>query len=329
MTDKAVVTSSLVSVVIPTYNCESYIAQTLASVLAQTHRHFEVLVVDDGSTDRTRQIVEQHGSPVRLIQQANQGVCVARNLGFAQSRGAFVCFLDHDDFWFPWKLHRQLEAFAAYPAAGIVFTDFALWFPDKGSFPTPAGMAPPDTEPPEIDPEYSGYIYHQFLINCLALTSTAMIRRDAFAASKGFDPALPYSEDWDLWIRLSRQYPFIKLSRASTLYRQHVNQGNRKLRDIDYRTRLLETASKSWGLVSADGRSVDSTTFSQNLACYHLQFGLHHLVDGRRTVAMRSILKAWRHHPRRIKYLALLGAAAVGWKPRGNRLNVNPADSPL
>ena len=306
----------LVSVVVPTYNCERYIAQTLDSVLGQSHRQIEVLVVDDGSTDSTADIVGGYGSPVRLIRQQNQGVCAARNHGFAQSGGEFVCFLDHDDYWFPWKLTRQLEAFEADPKAGVVFTDFALWFPESGVFPHPAGLASPDIGPPPIDEEFSGFIYHQFLIDCWALTSTVMIRRGAFAGSAGFDPSLPYSEDWDLWIRLSKQHRFIKLDRVSTLYRQHPEQGNRKLREIDYRTQLLESASRTWGLVSADGRRVSESKFHQNLARYHLQFALHHLGHDRRNVALDSMLKAWRNHPTRIKYLALVAAVAIGWKPR-------------
>lgn len=306
----------LVSVVIPAYNCERYIAQTLASVLAQTHGAIEVLVVDDGSTDRTPSIVAEHGHPVRLIRQANQGVCVARNKGFEASRGEYVCFLDHDDYWFPWKLRRQIEAFGAHPQTGVVCTDFAAWLPVESVFPDPAALAPNYDLPPTVDEVFSGWVYHSFLIDGWALMSTAMFRREVLARCGGFDRALPYSEDWDLFLRLSRNYPFIKLSPASTLYRQHPDQGSRKLRDIDYRTRLLESASRDWGLVSRDGRGVDPAVFRQNLACFHMQFALHHLEHGGIRVAVRSLLRAWRLHPLRVKYVVLIGAAMAGWRPK-------------
>ena len=305
-----------VSVVIPTYNCERYIAQTLESVLAQSLPPLEVLVVDDGSTDATAQIARSFGEPVRVIQQRNQGVCQARNRGFEASRGTFVCFLDHDDYWFPWKLARQVEALEANPVAGVAYTSFATWNPKDGVFPEPESIAPVAPDSASIDTEYSGWIYHHFLIDCWALTSTAMLRRGVFECSGGFDVNLPYAEDWDLWLRISREHPFVKLDAISTLYRQHPDQGNRKLREIDYRTRLLESASQRWGLASADGRSIDRQEFRARLARYHMQFGLHHLTYGHRLVAVRSLWNAWRHDPLRVKYPALVAAACIGWKPR-------------
>lgn len=308
--------AALVSVVIPTYNCERWIAQTLDSVLAQTWRPLEVIVVDDGSTDRTPDIVAGYGPPVQLLRQRNQGVCVARNRGFEQSRGEFVCFLDHDDHWFPWKLQRQVEAFAARPETGVVFTSFALWLPEQGVFPSPHALAPADDGPPRHDPDYSGWIYHQFLLDCWALTSTAMIRRAAFVRSGGFDVALPYSEDWDLWLKLSREVPFVKLDRVSTLYRQHPSQGNRVLREVDYRTQLLENAAQRWGLASADGRAVPAPVFRRRLARYHLQFALHHLQQRSRRVALRSLMRAWRLQPAWLRPPAVAAAALLGWRPR-------------
>ncbi len=312
----ASVTQPQVSVVIPTYNCEAYIADTVASVLAQTHRSIEVIVVDDGSTDRTPEIVANLGNKVQLVRQTNQGVCAARNLGFELSTGDFVCFLDHDDYWFPWKLRRQIEAFVTHPEVAMVFTSFALWSSVGGAFPVPSKLAEEDIGPPPVDPDFSGWVYHQFLLDCWALTSTAMIRREAFKNCGGFDPTLPYSEDWDLWLRLSHEHPFIKLDRVSTLYRQHPDQGNRKLRPVDYRTRLLEDANRRWGLSSRDGRRVEARVFHHKLALYHLQFALHHLQHGSPVEARRALQRAWRHHPTRLKYPALIGATLLGWRPR-------------
>lgn len=308
----------LVSVVIPTYNVERYIEQTLQSVLAQSHRALEVLVVDDGSSDCTRDLVVAVAAAdprVRLVSQANQGVCVARNRGLAESRGSFLCFLDHDDWWAPWKLAEQLAAFGRAPDAGVVFSDFLNWFSTESGFAEPDSVLPALEGVPAHDNEFSGWIYHQFLIDCWALTSTAMIRRSALDSAGAFDPALPYSEDWDLWLRLSVRVPFVKLAVVSTLYRQHMEQGNRKLREVDYRTRLLESNAARHGLASRDGRKLDRERFAQNLARYHMQFGLHQLEHGRRRVAIGAFARAWRHHPARLKYGALIAAATLGWKP--------------
>jgi glycosyltransferase involved in cell wall biosynthesis len=306
----------LVSVVIPTHNCETYIGETISSVLAQTYRPIEVIVVDDGSTDRTRDIVDSFGGAVRLLRQTNQRVCVARNRGFESSHGDLVCFLDHDDYWYPWKLERQVETFRTHPQAGVVFTAFKPWHPVDGVYPTPASLESAEAESLEIDPDYSGWVYHQFLLDCWALTSATMIRRDVFAGSGGFDPSLPYSEDWDLWLRLSQSCEFVMLKCASTLYRQHPDQGNLKLRDTDYRTALLERASRQWGLASRDGRRQEPGEFHRQLAEYHFQFALHQLQNNNTRTARASLLRAWRHHPGRLKCAVVIAASALGWRPR-------------
>src|SRR5690242_9974943 len=93
-----------VSVIIPSYNCELYIAETLESILDQTFKDTEIIVVDDGSTDKTQQIVTSYGMPVRLVTQTNAGVCAARNRGIQEAAGQYVCLMDHDDYWLPDKL---------------------------------------------------------------------------------------------------------------------------------------------------------------------------------------------------------------------------------
>jgi len=304
-----------VSVVIPTWNCERYIGQTLRSVLAQSVPAHEVIVVDDGSTDRTAEIVADFGPAVTLVRQANQGVCVARNRGLERSTGDFLCFLDHDDYWFSSKLAQQLQAFDRYPEAGVAFTRFALWQPVDGAFPAPESLAPHEKDAPNEEPEFTGWIYHQFLLDCWALTSTAMIRREALERWGAFDPLLPYSEDWDLWLRLSRQVPFVKLDSVSTLYRQHPEQGNRKVRSVDYRTVLIEQAVSRWGLSSRDGRAIEPSRYHSTLSRYHLQFALHHLQGGSRMLAMQSLWKSWRHRPMNLKLPMLAGAALLGWRP--------------
>lgn len=305
-----------VSVIIPSYNCERYIAETIDSVLNQSFRDIELIVVDDGSTDRTREIVSSYGSRVRLITQANAQVCAARNRGIREATGEFVCLMDHDDYWFPHKLARQLEEFQARPEAGVVYSSFIRWHADTGGqFPAPAGFDLASW-PDDIDPDFSGWIYHQFLLDCWMLTSTAMFRSEVFQRCGAFDESLPYSEDWDLWLRISREYPFIQLRRPTTLYRQHVHQGNRIVRDTDYRTVLLASAAKKWGLCSRDGRCVPHRQFHRKLAEYHAAFGLGHLQSGKRSIAIPSLGKAWLNFPLNFKYPAYIMAALLGWKPK-------------
>jgi glycosyltransferase involved in cell wall biosynthesis len=305
----------LVSVIIPTYNCERYITETITSVLDQQFRNLELIVVDDGSTDRTREIVAGFGDPVRLIKQSNARVCAARNRGLAESRGQFVCFMDHDDYWFPDKLARQIEAMHANPEVGVVYSGFILWRANQnGVFPSPASFDLAEY-PTGRDEDFSGWIYHQFLLDCWMLTSTAMFRREVFDRCAPFDVNLPYSEDWELWLRLSHEYPFLKLHRPNTLYRQHAQQGNRMVREIDYRTVLLTNAVKQWGLCSQDGRCQDRRLFNRQMMQYHTEFAMAHAVAGNSKLARGSLLKAWRTLPSNLKPLMYIVALALGWRP--------------
>ena len=307
---------SKVSVIIPSFNSELYIAETINGVLSQSHKDVELLVVDDGSTDRTRDIVASFGSRVRLIAQANSGRCAARNLGIREASGEFVCLLDHDDFWFPDKLERQLAEFVQHPEAGGIYSPYIAWHRDAdGQFPLP-GSFDLTSYPDGIDEELSGWIYHKFLIDIYMLTSAAMFRAEVFEKCGAYDESLPYSEDWELWLRIARQYPLIKLRRPTTLYRQHEEQGNRVVRDVDYRTNLLLQTEKKWGLCSRDGRCVTRREFLNQVAIYHVAFALGHLQFGKRKIAIRSFWQAWNICPLKLKYLAYIVVSLFGWRPR-------------
>ena len=310
-------TTPLVTVIIPCFNSDAHIKETVDSVLSQTYGNVELIVVDDGSTDRTASIVGEYGPKARLIRQQNRGVCSARNNGLNAATGEFVCFMDHDDYWYPEKLARQIRAFSEHPEAGAVYTSFLVWNADEqGVFPAPESFCQ-ESVPDVIDPEYSGWIYHKFLMDCWMLTSTAMFRKSSFSLCGGaFDENLPYSEDWELWLRMSRHVQMIKLMRPSTLYRQHRNQGNRTVRSIDYRTRLLTASTEKWGLASKDGRHVEKRCFLNQLAAFHAGFALSHVASGSIAIAIKSFTKAWLCSPLRIKYLAYIPAVLLGWKPR-------------
>lgn len=305
-----------VSIIIPTYNCETYIAETINSVLGQTLKDLELIIVDDGSTDNTREIAASYGGSVRLLAQRNAGVCAARNHGIREAAGRHICLMDHDDYWFPEKLELQVEEMKRRPEVGLVYSTFLWWFPDDhGVFPAPESFSDLMGET-GIDEEFSGWIYHLLLLDCWVLTSAALIRAEVFDKCGVFDESLPYSEDWDLWLRISREYPFIKLKRPLTLYRQHPGQGNRLARTVDYRTELLSKAVSKWGLCSPDGRCLARAHFKKNMARYHMEFGLKNLVAGNVELANRSFLKSWITSPVKVKNLAYIPAGLLGWKPK-------------
>ena len=309
----------LVSVVVPLYNGADHIVETLLAVAAQTYPRIEIIVVDDQSTDNGVALVRSSGVPVTLLQQANARVSAARNRGLAAASGEFVCFLDQDDQWFSNHVERQVRCFQMHPDVGAVFSPLQHWYPDASGQPSPQSLrrALPEND---IDPAFTGWIYHQFLLDCWALTSATMIRRSALLAHGGFDVARPYSEDWELWLRLSLHIQFAKITGPAVLYRQHPAQGSRVARPVDYRTELLLGFAQRHGLASRDGRHVPQRVFDSMIARYQMDFGYLHLQCGQRSVALRSLLAAWRRNPLAWRCLALAAAAVAGWRPQGSDL---------
>jgi hypothetical protein len=305
----------VITVIVPTYNAASFIEQTLSSVLKQTVDALEVIVVDDGSSDNTCQIADGLDKRVQVIRQTRAGVCVARNRGLAQARGRYVCFLDHDDVWQRDKLAAQLQVFDQDSEVALVHTDYWVWKQDaSGAFPAAQSMLE-EHPTQELDTAISGWVYHHLLVDSFILTSTAMLRTDAVREVGGFDPELPYSEDWDLWLRMARRWRFSKLKGRFALYRQLPSQGSRKFREIDYRTQLIERAVATWGISSPDGQSHGAAAVRRQIGRFHAGYGLDCLKAGAVSRASQAFFKAWRCEPSRAKYLVYFAAGRMGWRP--------------
>lgn len=184
-----------VSVIIPTYNRGWIIREAIDSVMVQDYRDFELIVVDDGSTDNTPDILDSFRDEIRVLRQENQGVSAARNRGLAAASGRFIAFLDSDDLWLPQKLLRQVEFFNKNPDAQICQTE-ETWI-RKGV----------RVNPKKRHKKPRGMIFEPSLALCLVSPSAVMIRASLFEKVGGFDETLPACEDYDLWLRISSRYP--------------------------------------------------------------------------------------------------------------------------
>ena len=174
----------LVSVIIPTHNAKKYVLEAIDSVLKQNYAPIEILLIDDGSTDGTAELVQREMPQVRIIQQANVGVAGARNTGLRYVTGELICFLNADDGWFPGKLAAQVSYMACHPKVGLVYHPWQVWKPGaNGVF---ADLTPPKlTANNVMDPTQSGWVYPHLLLDCIVHTSTVMLRRTV-AEAVGF-----------------------------------------------------------------------------------------------------------------------------------------------
>lgn len=208
----------LVTVVIPVYNHEAYVLETLDSVFAQTFRDFEVVVVNDGSPDRTGELLRPlaEAGRIRYIEQRNQGPAVARNRGISEARGEFVAILDDDDLWPPDRLSWQFETLSQHSEAVVVYGQVEFVLDGKSLGLHPMGPAP------------CGDVFDAFLGNgWIQSPGQALIRRRALERIGGFDAGIWGTDDWDLWLRLSQQGEFCYCPRVSLRYRLHENNASR------------------------------------------------------------------------------------------------------
>jgi glycosyltransferase involved in cell wall biosynthesis len=202
----------LVSIVIPVYNAERFVASTVESALSQTYQPLEIIAVDDGSTDSSTQIVNRYRS-IRVISQDNRGVGMARNRGVAASKGEFVAFLDSDDLWEAEKVEKQMEVFSYHPELSVVTTLSRRITAEGKSIPN--GSKPPIPTATPFSPYRSLLRFgNPFCI------SSALTKKSVFERVGGFRK-VPLSADYDLWIRLaSEDVLFYTIPDRLTCYRQ-------------------------------------------------------------------------------------------------------------
>ncbi|AFZ22780.1 glycosyl transferase [Cylindrospermum stagnale PCC 7417] len=233
-----------VSVIIPAYNAMTYLPETLESVLRQTFTNFEVLIIDDGSSDNIVEWASQlTDSRVKFISQNNQGSSAARNAGIINSSGDYIAFLDADDLWQPTKLEKQVHILEENPEAGLVYTWTALI--NHQGIPTGRIFAN-DAE---------SYVWENLIKhNIVECGSVAMVRCCCFENVGVFDQNLhSYVEDWDMWLRIAARYPFKVIREPLVYYRQYPT-----------------SVSKTWGAMEQGFHQVIEKAF--NSAPKELQY---------------------------------------------------------
>ena len=203
--------SVTVSVVIPLYNAAEVIGETIQSALAQTWTDREILVIDDGSTDGSAEVVKTFGDQVRYYAFENGGVAKARNRGIALARGRYIALLDHDDLWAPTKLERQVEVLEAHPEVGLVITRIAHL--ERNGQPMLKFPTGPSSE-----------FYQLFVKGFGPTPSVAMIRRSIIDKAGGFDERFDSAglDDHEFWPRIAQHCEIVLIDERLTFHRHRV-----------------------------------------------------------------------------------------------------------
>ncbi len=229
----------MISVIVPAFNRASFLLEAIHSVFDQdcfqnptSAPPFELLVIDDGSTDHTEEAVKSLGKEIKYFFQEHRGVSAARNKGIELSSGDFIAFLDSDDLWLKNKMTAQMSFMQAYPKAMVCYTE-EIWVRN--------GVL---VNARRKHKKYSGWIFDRVLPLCLLSLSSALFRREVFETVGDFDEELPACEDYDFGIRLAHRFPLHLIDQPLIIKRGgHTDQLSKKYWGMDrFRVYALEKA---------------------------------------------------------------------------------------
>ncbi|WP_395649033.1 glycosyltransferase [Planktothrix agardhii] len=203
----------LISVIIPVFNGEKTIYYTIESVLNQTFTDFELIIINDGSTDQTLEIIGHFSDPrLAVFSYNNEGANKSRNRGINRSVGDYISFIDADDLWTVDKLEAQLKALQDHPKAAVSYS-WTDAIDEAGNFLRPDSRA-----------VFTGDVYpHLLLAYFLSNGSNPLIRKQAFYEVGLFDESLRSAQDWEMYLRLAAKYPFVAVPKPQILYRQSIS----------------------------------------------------------------------------------------------------------
>ena len=293
-----------VTVIIPTFNRAALLPKAVESVLAQTFQDFEIVLVDDASSDSTPNVIRGFSDPrIRYVRHdSNRGIAVARNTGVANARGRFIAFLDDDDEWLPVKLERQIEILEnSSRSVGAVYSAFEKVDKDTGE------------RVAVVRPAKSGHILNELCMrNWIGTASTVCLKRECFEEVGWFDERVTFGEEYDMWIRIAHRYDFKYLDEILVRYGVHSFQLSTNYQAVI--GGLAEQLKKHGQLFA-----LDPENYSRRFA----NLGVLYCYSGDIDRARSAFTSAIRATPFALKvyaYLALsvLGARAFRWihKPR-------------
>jgi glycosyltransferase involved in cell wall biosynthesis len=268
------------SVVTPVYNCGRWVAEAVNSALGQERDDFEMIVVDDGSTDETPEILGRCSDRARIIRQENAGVSAARNRGMEEARGEWIAFLDADDRWRPGHLDRLASGIERNPGAGLVYTDVMV-IDEQGR-----SLKPKRSPGPGSDP------FRSLILANTITTSAAAVRRECLGKTGSFLPGLECGEDWDLWLRIAHRFPVVHVPEISADYRRRGG-GAVHTRGIAMRDDNLLVVSRAAAL----SEDLPKSLLRKARANCYLESAVRLLVDDDVAGARNEALAALRANP--------------------------------
>lgn len=290
------VENPLVTIITPTYNRSEFILEAVESVIKQSYPHFEFLIVDDGSTDNTVELLQPYlkDERVRLFQQENRGQSVARNVALADAAGEFICFLDSDNYWPLDKLESQIRIFEKHPEVDVLYGDNVI-INEQGKEISRKNMS-----------RYSGRIAARMIQdNCVAMNTT-MARRRCFDEMGGMSGKRRVADDYDLWLRFSARYEFRYEPEYWAWYRVMEDQiSSDKTQRFKVNEAIIHDFRREYP------EALSTRDFDKGFAHFYIRKGRYLGATGEKAAGLKEIVKALKYAPAESNVWRALFAVAL------------------
>jgi glycosyltransferase involved in cell wall biosynthesis len=280
-----------VSAIVPVYNCAQYVGKAIESILAQTYPAHEIIVVDDGSTDSTREALEPYKDSIIYVYQKNAGEPAARNTGIRHSTGEYIAYLDADDLWLPDKLELQMEYFRNHPQCDLVYTDM-MTFDDQGVIECSVRAS-------RARVYSSGKIFPRLFRETLFGSGSVVLRKAAAEQAGGFDETFFVGSDYEMWLRMSRSFEFGYVDKPLLMYRQHRDMSTQKLGKVpqDGMPWQVKVLKRTLELFPEAERELGKSAINHRMAVPYMWLGRSWMDRGNHKEARRLISGAIQYNP--------------------------------
>lgn len=283
---------SLVSVIIPTYNCAHFLPDSLGSVLSQTYDFYEIIVVDDGSTDNSKEVLNPFMQKIKYIKlEQNRGLPAARNVGIQSAQGKYIAFLDADDLWLPEKLQADMEHFDKHPDIGMVYSK-QINIDEKGY----ALDGCPKRRLP-----YGNIFIQLFSEQNFIIASSVVVRKDVFVTTGLFDEQLFNCQDWDMWLRIAFYFKVAGINKPLVKYRHNpLSLSKNRNNVLKYQKLVID---KTYNTFNDKEFGISEKLYKKRLASHYAKTGRYYLRIGNKRLANENFCLSLKYDPLNLRTL--------------------------
>jgi len=277
--------SPVISVILPTYNCANFLPHSIQSILSQTYDSYEIIVVDDGSTDNTKEVLNPFMQKIKYVSYHwNKGAHVARNIGIRQALGKYIAFIDADDLWLPEKLQTDVDYLETHPDISMTYSKHINIDSNGNKLGEGSRIMLP-----------SGNIFIQlFSEQNFIITSSVVVRREVFGTTGIFDEQLFNCQDWDMWLRIAYHFKVAGINKLLIKYR-HDLRSLSKNRDnvLKYQKAVID---KTYTSFKGKGNGINEKLYKKRLASHHAKVGRYYLRTGNKALALENFYSSLKYN---------------------------------